>query len=124
MQFKEQKAIYLQIAHRICDEIILGQYTEDGRVPSVREYAALVEVNANTVMRAFEYLQNQEIIYNQRGKGNFVSQGAKKRILETRKNTFLHEELEDVFKHIYTLEIPIEEIVARYQEYQNQQKNN
>ena len=48
MNFKESKAIYLQIADRICDEILLGQYQEEERIPSVREYAAMVEVNANT----------------------------------------------------------------------------
>lgn len=51
MNFKESKAIYLQIADRICDEILLGQYQEEERIPSVREYAAMVEVNANTAMR-------------------------------------------------------------------------
>lgn len=59
MNFKESKAIYLQIADRICDEILLGQYPEEERIPSVREYAAIVEVNANTVMRSFDYLQVQ-----------------------------------------------------------------
>ena len=67
MNFKESKAIYLQIADRICDEILLGQFGEEERIPSVREYAAIVEVNANTVMRSFDYLQSQNIIYNKRG---------------------------------------------------------
>ena len=44
MNFKESKAIYLQIADRICDEILLGQFGEEERIPSVREYAAIVEV--------------------------------------------------------------------------------
>ena len=38
MNFKESKAIYLQIADRICDEILLGQFAEEERIPSVREY--------------------------------------------------------------------------------------
>ena len=63
MNFKESKAIYLQIADRICDEILLGQYPEEERIPSVREYAAIVEVNANTVMRSFDYLQVQNVIH-------------------------------------------------------------
>ena len=71
MNFKESKAIYLQIADRICDEVLLGQYREEERIPSVREYAAVVEVNANTVMRSYDYLQSQEVIYNKRGIGYF-----------------------------------------------------
>lgn len=73
MNFKESRAIYLQIADRICDDILLGQYEEEGRISSVREYASIVEVNANTVMRSYEYLQSQEVIYNKRGIGFFDS---------------------------------------------------
>ena len=42
MKFKESKSIYLQIADRICDEILQGQYTEEERILSVREYASTV----------------------------------------------------------------------------------
>ena len=93
MNFKESKAIYLQIADRICDEILLGQYQEEERIPSVREYAAMVEVNANTAMRWFDYLQSQDIIYNKRGIGYFVSSGAKELIFSLRRETFLKDEL-------------------------------
>ena len=73
MKFKENQTIYLQISERICDEILLGKYLEESRIPSVREYAALVEVNANTVMRSYEFLQQQDIIYNKRCIVFFVS---------------------------------------------------
>ena len=86
MNFKESKAIYLQIADRICDEVLLGQYREEERIPSVREYAAVVEVNANTVMRSYDYLQSQEVIYNKRGIGYFVASGARALILSLRKD--------------------------------------
>ena len=62
MNFKESRPIYLQIAYRIMDEIMQHAYSEGGRIPSVREYAATVEVNANTVVRSFDWLQQQEII--------------------------------------------------------------
>ena len=62
MNFKESKPIYLQIADRICDEVLFGQYREEERIPSVREYAAVVEVNANTVMKK-KYFMEEEIDY-------------------------------------------------------------
>lgn len=117
MNFKESNAIYLQIADRICDEIVLGQYVEDERIPSVREYAAIVEVNANTVMRSYDYLQSRNIIYNKRGIGYFVSAEAKSLILSLRKTLFLEEELESFFKQLRILDIPIEEIVKMYKEF-------
>ncbi|WP_029906817.1 GntR family transcriptional regulator [Prevotella sp. 10(H)] len=121
MNFKENKAIYLQIADRICDEILLDRYKEDERIPSVREYAVIVEVNFNTVMRTFDYLQSVEVIYNKRGIGYFVAPDAKKRIRGMRKDVFLKEELEAFFKQLYTLNIPIEEIVEMYKEYSKKQ---
>lgn len=81
MKFKESKSIYLQIADRICDEILQGQYTEEERIPSVREYAATVEVNANTVVRTYDYLQGQEIIHNKRALVILYRQGLKTGLL-------------------------------------------
>ena len=121
MKFKESKSIYLQIADRICDEILQGQYTEEERILSVREYAATVEVNANTVVRTYDYLQGQEIIYNKRGIGYFVSAGAKDQIIALRKNTFLHEDLPEFFRQVKTLDIPMKEIEKMYKEYLTQQ---
>ena len=120
MNFKENKAIYLQIAEQICDMILLGEYKEEERVPSVREYAAIVEVNFNTVMRSFEHLQASEIIFNKRGIGYFVALGAGKIIHSMRKEYFLHNEINDFFKQINMLEIPIQEIVEMYNNYSKQ----
>lgn len=117
MNFKENKAIYLQIADRICDEVLLGQYQEEERVPSVREYAALVEVNANTAMRSYDYLQSQGVIYNKRGIGYFVSVGARELILSLRKDYFLKEEVDYFFKQMYILGISAEEMSAMYLEF-------
>jgi Predicted transcriptional regulators len=117
MDFKDSKAIYLQIADRICDEILIGQYKEEERIPSVREYAGTVEVNANTTMRSYEYLQSQNIIFNKRGIGYFVSSGAKELILSLRKETFLKEEVGYFFKQLHTLNISIKDIEKMYWDY-------
>lgn len=122
MNFKESKAIYLQIADRICDEVLLGQYQEEERIPSVREYAAVVEVNANTVMRSYDYLQTQGVIYNKRGIGYFVSAGAREQILLLRREYFLKEEVDYFFKQMYTLGISAKEMSDMYQEYSKKQK--
>ena len=124
MKFKESKSIYLQIADRIMDEILRLVYPEEGRVPSVREYAAMVEVNANTVVRSYDYLQGQEIIYNKRGIGYFVSPGARERIIQLRRQSFLQDELPDMFRQIHLLGIPLEEIAAMYGTYLSENGEN
>lgn len=117
MDFKNYKAIYLQIADRICDEILLGTYGEEERIPSVREYASVVEVNANTAMRAFDYLQSLQVIYNKRGIGYFVAVGAKGAILKLRKEMFLKDELEYFFKQLCSMNVSVVELSAMYNEY-------
>ena len=48
MDFKENKPIYMQIVDKICSEIVTGKFPVNERIPSVREYGASLEVNANT----------------------------------------------------------------------------
>lgn len=114
MNFKESKPIYLQISDRIMDEIVRGIYEEEQRIPSVREYAASVEVNANTVVRSYDYLQGEGIIFNRRGIGYFVSSGAKAMILKLRKAVFMEEELPELFRKMKLLGIGMDEIEALY----------
>lgn len=51
MNFKEGHPIFVQIAERLGDEIVSRTYRPESRVPGVREYAALLEVNVNTVVK-------------------------------------------------------------------------
>ena len=88
MIFRDNLSIYQQIAERICDEILDNKFPPGERIPSIREYAALVEVNANTVVRSYEWLQQQEIIFNKRGIGYYVSPDGKHRIKEMRRKRF------------------------------------
>ena len=110
MIFTNDKAIYIQMADRLCDEILSGVYKDDDRIPSVREYAVLLEVNTNTAVKAYEQLAREEIIYNKRGLGYFVTKGAKKKILKERKQLFMKEKLPEMFRHMQLLGIDISEI--------------
>ena len=67
MTFSNDKPIYIQMADRLMDEILAGKYQDDDRIPSVREYSVLLEVNTNTAVKAYEQLAREEIIYNKRG---------------------------------------------------------
>ncbi len=108
------KAIYMQIADRLCDEIISGKYKDDDRIPSVREYSVLLEVNTNTVVKAYDYLSREEIINTKRGLGYFVINGAKQHILKMRRNEFMQQTLPEVFRQMKLLGIGINEVVAKF----------
>ena len=93
MEFRKQKPIYLQIADRLMDSIVGGEYVVDDRMPSVRDVAMEMGVNPNTVMRSFDYLQGEEIIYNRRGVGYFVGANAREKIIAEQRRECLEEEL-------------------------------
>ncbi|GGI23007.1 MULTISPECIES: GntR family transcriptional regulator [Pedobacter] len=114
MEFRDNKAIYLQIADYVCEHILLGKWKADEKVPSVRELAVEMEVNPNTVMRTYELLQNKNIINNKRGIGFFVDENATEHVKTYRKIQFIDDELPVVFRNIYLLNIGFDELEAKY----------
>ena len=110
MTFTNDKAIYIQMADRLCDEILAGRYKDDDRIPSVREYAVMLEVNTNTAVKAYDELARANIIYNKRGLGYFVSPGAKEQILDERRRDFMDKKLPELFRQIRLLGIKKVEI--------------
>jgi DNA-binding transcriptional regulator YhcF (GntR family) len=110
MDFRKQKPIYLQIADRLMEQVLDGKIVTDDRMPSVRDVAAQMGVNPNTVVRTFDYLQQEEIIFNRRGVGYFVAEGARERILALQRREFLEEELPYIRQRMKTLGISINEL--------------
>ncbi len=117
MEFREPQAIYLQIAEYVCEKILLKIWTTDKKIPSVRELAVELEVNPNTVMRTYEFLQNHKIIYNKRGIGFFVENEAISKILSFRKQEFIENELPVFLKNVYLLNIDIQDINKYYEQF-------
>lgn len=117
MEFQNNKAIYLQLADHLCLAILQGQYGEEERIPSVRDFAAGVEVNANTAVRAYEWLQQQDIIYTKRGLGYFVAPGAKKKIQDMRRTAFINDDLPALFQNMQALGIGISEIEQHWKQF-------
>lgn len=120
MDFNNTQAIYLQIADYVCDKIQLKIWKEDEKIPSVRELAVMLEVNPNTVMRSYEYLQNQEIIYTKRGMGYFAQANAAAGILKARRTQFIKEELPQLFKKMQLLNIAVTDLQTGYEQFINQ----
>lgn len=110
MNFTTEKAIYVQIADRLCDEILTGKFGDDERIPSVREYAVLLEVNTNTTVKSYDLLEQQGVIYKKRGLGYFVTAGAKEKILQERRREFMEQRFPEMFRQMRMLGIGIEEV--------------
>ena len=111
MEFNSNRSIYLQICDAICEQILSGTLRPDERIPSVREMGAMVGVNPNTIVRSYQLLESQEIIYNKRGLGYFVKDGAVVRIKEHVKNEFIANELPQFKAKAQMLGITKEELI-------------
>ncbi len=123
MDFKASKTIARQIADRLSDEILHGRYPEEERIPSVREYATLMEVNVNTLVRAYEHLQQDGIIYMKRGVGYYVAAGACDRILAARREAFVGTEAAEFFRRMDQLRLSIDDVAALYARYRDEQQS-
>ena len=105
MEFKNGKSIAVQIADSLSEKILVGSIPEEGRIPSVRELAADMGVNPNTIVRTYAELQSRNIISNQRGIGYFVSKDARKIINEWRKQEFFDFALPEFVRQMKVLGI-------------------
>ncbi len=114
MDFQPQKAIYLQIADWLCDQILAGTHPEGDKLPSVRDCASELEVNVNTVARTFEWLQAHDIVSVRRGMGNYVAEGARRKIAAMKRQEFFSLHLPRLFASMRSLGITLSDLEQEY----------
>ena len=118
MEFRQKYAIYLQIADYLCEQILRKTLLAGAKIPSVRDLAVAVEVNPNTVVRTYNYLEEQNIIYKERGLGYFVAKDGYANALALKKEFFLREHLPEVFKNLALLNMKFSDLQEFYKKYQ------
>lgn len=118
----DNRPIYVRLADQICDRILTDQYKIGGRIPSVREYAVEQQVNPATAMRAFEIIERQGIIFNKRGLGYFVAEGAPDIIRQERVAVVLGEESEMFFSRLSLLKVTPDKLKEMYAKYLESRK--
>lgn len=117
MEFKDNPAIYIQIAEYVCEQILLNKWKAGERIISIRELSIAIEISPNTVQRAYDFLQQKDIIMNKRGIGYFAEPDATEKILEFRREQFMQNELPVFMRSMYLLKIDVKEIEARYRQF-------
>ena len=122
MNFSENQSIYIQITEFVKEQILLNKWQKEEKIPSVCDLAAELQVNPNTVMRAYDFLQQQGVIYNRRGIGNHVSSDAGEKILAARKEKFLQSEIPVFFKNMHLLGIGFDELEPLYKSFINERR--
>lgn len=111
MDFNNTQTIWMQIVDWVFEQVLTAAWKPGDKAKSVRELAVMFEVNPNTVMRSYDYLQNKEIFFNKRGVGFFIAEDATEKIIAIRKKQFLEMEVPAFVKNMKLLGVDIQEIV-------------
>lgn len=123
MEFNDNQAIYMQIADFMCANILQKKWVEGEKIPSIRDIAVKVEVNPNTALRTFNYLQEQGIIFNKRGIGYFVAEQGYKKTMELKKMQLIKEELPKMFRMLDLVDLSFDDLKQYYQTYRKEVNN-
>lgn len=70
---RDPRPLYMQIKESLCRLILSGAMQTGERLPSVRELAAQLAINPNTIQRAYRELEHEGFVYSMTGKGSFVA---------------------------------------------------
>lgn len=91
---EEGRALFLQIAESIEDQIVDGSLAEESQAPSTNELAAFYRINPATAAKGVSMLVDQGVLYKRRGIGMFVAAGSRERVLAARRGAFSDRYLE------------------------------
>lgn len=108
VNYRDPRPIYEQIMDYLRKLIISGAMAPEEKLPSVRELAASLAINPNTIQRAYRELEQEGYIYSVPGKGNFV--GTRNEINDNRKDELLNI-LSETVKELKYLGMNTEQII-------------
>ena len=120
MDYSENRPIYMQIVDHFCDQILLKKWSAGDRIPSVREIAVKMEVNPNTAIRAFHYLQDENVLYNERGVGYFVSESAYDQVVSLKREDFIQNKLPGFYNDMKLLGFTCSDLDKLYNEHHSE----
>ncbi|MFC3094382.1 GntR family transcriptional regulator [Alteromonas sediminis] len=108
--------IYLQLYQQVIQRILDGHIGEGDALPSVRNVAAEYQLNPVTISKAYQMLQDEEIVEKQRGKGLFVKDGVADVILARERQQFLQKEWPVILQQIIRLKLSASDLLAEQRE--------
>lgn len=107
----QEKSIYIQIREMIEDDILRDILLEEERAPSTNELAKLYAINPATAAKGINLLVDEGILYKKRGIGMFVTAGAKRKIMEKRKQNFYDDYVKGLLAEAASLGITKDELI-------------
>lgn len=71
---RASKPIYVQVMDEVRRLVAIGALKPHDMLPSVRQLAAELRLNHNTIVQAYRELEREQIVYARRGQGTFVAE--------------------------------------------------
>ena len=102
-QWDDSLPIYRQLRDRVVAMILEGVLKEGDALPSVRSVAAEYRLNPLTVLKGYQQLVDEQLVEKRRGRGMFVSPGARAALMKDERQRFLQEEWPKVHATIQRL---------------------
>jgi GntR family transcriptional regulator len=111
-KWNEDQPIYRQLRDRVVAMILEGVLTDGDALPSVRNVAAEYRLNPLTVLKGYQELVDEDLVEKKRGRGMFVMEGARKKLLKDERLRFLEKEWPVIVATIDRLGLSAEELLA------------
>ena len=121
--FDADRPIYIQIREVIEDQIIKEQLKDGDQAPSTNQLVNLYKVNHITVSRGINQLVDAGILYKKRGIGMFVAAGARKKLINERKETFIDDYIVTLVHEANKLGFTEEDIISLIQEVKERKRH-
>jgi len=110
--FDDNKPIFMQVREEIEDQILNDQLKEGEQAPSTNQLVNFYKINHVTVSKGITQLVDDGILYKKRGVGMFVAEGAKRKLIQKRKEAFVDDYVLRLVQEANKLEISENEIIS------------
>lgn len=119
LDYRDSKPIYLQVKDSLYQLMLSGALVQGEQLPTVRNLASSLAINPNTIARAYELLEKENLIYTVQGKGCFVAPLGQ---LTDRRKVELLADLDKLMDSFRGIGVEPEEIVAYLSEKNKMEK--
>ncbi|ANB18546.1 GntR family transcriptional regulator [Dokdonella koreensis] len=110
--WNDSTPIYRQLRDRVVAMILDGVLKQGDALPSVRQVAADFQINPITVSKAYQELVDENLVEKRRGLGMYVTDGARKALLQSERDRFLSEEWPALYTRLQRLGLDLAELMA------------
>jgi GntR family transcriptional regulator len=111
--WNDSQPIYRQLRDRVVAMILEGVLKDGDPLPSVRSVAAEYQLNPLTVLKGYQQLVDEQLVEKRRGRGMYVTEGARRALMKDERQKFLEDEWPNVLATISRLGLNAEELLAR-----------